>query len=271
MPAFGVWTKAACWFLPLPTLLNSTRLRWDGTESAKRFRKTWLLAILQQQQQAPFCWISSWKKRIKVGKKGALVLLLSPFPAQGDTDGAVLFLQGQRKNCRAAGGLEGREEVGVGAELLRDWKSDWHWWKMRKTRCFSKWEQGKCWLRTRNRAAGPVALSDSAPDLRSLIFSFVCAGCLSSQWAQWTSWGRNRWSLGKSGHELPAASSSPMGNALPEGLSVSEIPFWVSQSWAEPPPLRFRTVKSAQKSKDGRNSVKLLMCVCEVNLVTWFT
>lgn len=34
--------------------------------------------------------------------------------SQGDTDGAVLLLQGQRKNFRAAGGLEGREEVGVG-------------------------------------------------------------------------------------------------------------------------------------------------------------
>lgn len=96
-----------------PPQLHTSQVGWD--RKCQTLRKNLAFGNpAAATTTGPFLLNIKLEKRIKVGKKGASVLLLSPFPAQGDTDGAVLLLQGQRKNFRAAGGLEGREEVGVG-------------------------------------------------------------------------------------------------------------------------------------------------------------
>lgn len=119
-------------FLPHPILINSTHLLWDGTESAKYFRKALLPPCLCQSwgnndgllsiSLFPFLLNIMLEKRIKKKKKGTLMLLLSPFSAYcspylqveataGDTWGYAAFSRPEKQRCRAAEGREAKPRV----------------------------------------------------------------------------------------------------------------------------------------------------------------
>lgn len=106
-----------------PPQLHTSQVEWD--RKCQMLQENLAFGNPAAATTSPFLLNIKLEKKDKGGEKRGFGAASVSF-SQGDTDGAVLLLQGQRKNCRAAGGLEGREEVGVGAELLRDWKSDWH-------------------------------------------------------------------------------------------------------------------------------------------------
>ena len=138
-------------FLPHPTLSNSTCLRWDGTESAKHFRKALLSPCLCQSWSNddgplsislfPFLLNIMLEKRIKEKKKD---LYAAPVPffctlppispswsnSRRHSWGYAAFSEPEKQWSRAAErreakprvciwGLWGSEKPEVGAELLR--------------------------------------------------------------------------------------------------------------------------------------------------------